>query len=254
MTYISQIQQFPLLTEDATPTKQELIQAHLRLVASIVNKQYSSNHPLFDDLIQIGNIALMDSANSYDPSQGPSFTSYAIPWIKMAVMNYAIDNKYPIRMLTNKPVRKAYFNRSKYMTDNGLDRERMASELGITIDNIREMEQRTNVQYTPVVNENEDETNWLQIPDNSNNPVSMIAELEFERFMQTDLVAAINKLNDREQFIINNRYYVEQPLVYKDIAAIFGVSIERVRQIEREACIKLERSLSYGYEMCKLEM
>lgn len=240
-----------MIAEDETPTVDQLIQSHLRLVFTTVSRKYPYSHPLFDDLIQVGNMALMQSAKSFDPSNGVSFASYAIPWIKMAIMNHVLDNSYPIRMLTSKPIRKAFFNRLKYMTEKGLDKERMAEELGISVETITEMEMRMECRYLSIDMESDDgdsTSNPFDPVDPSGSPSDLLMRLEFDQFIDTDVTQAISELSDRQRFVIENRFCVDKPMILKDVAAIFGVSCERIRQIEQEALKKLKNKLAEKYE------
>ena len=242
-----------MLEDCTTATKEQLVVSHLRMVDSIVTKHYGKNHTLYDDLVQVGNIALINSIDNFDPTVGVSFASYAIPWIKMAIMNYALDNKHDIRVLTSKPIRKAFFNQKKYKNAEGnLDRELMSKETGVSIDDIREMESRTQKSYmTFETHDNGEEI--INIPDYDSNPMNIMQYLQYEQFLERDMIDVLSTLTDRERFIIENRYYVEEPLGFQQIAPIFGVSHQRIQQIEKAAFAKMKKALANRFESCKLD-
>lgn len=250
--YYKQISELPMLEDTSTASRDELVLAHLRLVPSIVNKTYRFDHPLYDDLVQAGNVALMTAAKNYDPTKGIKFGSYAIPYIQMCVMHYVLDNKTDVRVLTTKPIRKAFFNQRKYKTaDGGLDRERMASDLKITVADIREMEQRISKQYVSIGLSDSDEDDFFQIPDVESDPSKVLEHLEFEKFFEFDIQEAMKSLNDRERFIIENRYFVDETMTFHDLSIIFSVSKERIRQIELAALKKLKVALVDKFESVK---
>lgn len=241
-----------MLEDTINASRDELVLAHLRLVPSIVNKTYRFDHPLYDDMVQAGNIALMTAAKNYDPTKGVKFGSYAIPYIQMCVMHYVLDNKNDVRVLTSKPIRKAFFNLRKYKTvEGGLDRERMASELKISVSDIREMEQRINKQYVSVGLSDSDDDDFFQIPDIESDPAKILERLEFEKFFEFDIQDAMKLLSDRERFIIENRYFGEDVMTFHDLSVIFNVSKERIRQIELAALKKLKVALLEKFESVK---
>lgn len=245
MTYLSRIKQLPLLSTDDTHTTEQLVLSHLRLVLSTIRKTYSIDHPLFDDLIQVGNMALLQSARTFDPNNGTPFATYAIPWIKLAAMNHALDYQHQVKMLTTQPIRKAFFNRTDYITVDGkLDKQRMSDELGISIDVIDEMERRVTCKYVSVHTDDSDDGDGdrVELPDGDSDPVQVLMKLEHQQFMEDDLRHAVKQLPDRHRLVIEKRYG-DEPVILKDLANTLGVSIERVRQIEQDALKKLYTAL-----------
>lgn len=239
----------PMLEDVKAASKDELIVSRLRLVESIVSKKYGKHHRLYEDLVQAGNLALIRSAETYDATTGIAFASYAIPWINMMLMNYAIDNSRDMKVLTTKPLRKVFFNRHKYK-DGGdaVDRDKMAKDLGVSIDDIHELEERMKMQYATMDFYNTDEDMDVQIPDYDSNPEEICMFLEYEKFVSHDMREALSVLTDRERFIIENRYFVETPMKFQDIAPVFGVSYQRIQQIEKAAFAKLKKELAEKYE------
>lgn len=249
--YLDIIHNLPMLEDCKTASKEQLVMSHLRMVDSIVSKKYGKAHRYYADLVQTGNVALMKSAESYDPETGIAFASYAIPWINMAIMNYVLDNARDIRVLTSKPLRKAFFNQGKYKRADGtVDRERMSSEIGVSMEDIRELEDRTRISYKTFEMGEDEET--VVIPDYDSDPAEIVQYLQYENFIAKDMKESLSVLTDRERFIIENRYFVDEPMGFQHIAPIFGVSIERIRQIEKAAFAKLKKVLAEKFESCKL--
>ena len=253
-SYYKKISDLPMLEDIATASREDLLKSHLRLVPSIINKSYRYDHHLYDDLVQAGNLGLITAVDNYDASRGVKFASYAIPYIHKCVMNYAVDNFSDIRILTTKPIRKAYFNQRKYKTADGkLDRERMSAELGISISDIREMEERDSKSYIHIGLSDTDDEDFFQVPDANSDPALILQQLQYEHFVESDIKESLNLLTDRERFIVENRYFVDEPMTLQALSPIFGISHQRVRQIEQAALAKIKKSLIEKFEACKLE-
>lgn len=253
-SYFSKIRDLPMIADQKTATNEELVLSHLRLVQSIVNKQYSSDHPLYEDLIQVGNIALMTAAELFDRELEIPFSSYATHRIKYEIQRHQVDNKFQFRVLTTKPLQKAFYNRKKYTNENGkLDRDRMSSELSIDIADIREMEERTSVHFVNLFDDSDkDEDFVFDISDETTSPEVVLEYLEYEDFLD-EIKEKLQFLSDRERFIVESRYYSDEPLRLSDLGAMFGVSHQRVKQIEQAAMKKLKNMLENSFNNCKLE-
>lgn len=254
MSYFSEVNDMPMIVDQKSATNEELVLAHLRLVQSIVNKQYSTNHPLYDDLIQVGNLALMTAAEMFDRENGAAFSSYASHRIKYEVQRFQVDNKFQFRSLTTKPLLKAFYNQKNYISSDGnLNREKMSEDLDISVSDIREMEQRTHVSFVSVNKEETDDGNAFHIPDYKSDPESILKELQYEDFL-LEMKSKLDLLSPREKTIIESRYYRDEPLSLTDLGAIFGVSHQRVAQIEQGAMKKLKTMLEVSYNNAKLEI
>jgi RNA polymerase sigma-32 factor len=250
MSYFSEISDFPMIDDPKTVTNEELVLSHLRLVQSMVNKQYTANHPLYDDLIQVGNLALLTAAEMFDRDLGIAFSTYAMHRIKYEMQRYQVDNKFQFRALTTKPLQKAFYNKKKYIGSDGkLDRTKMSNELDISVADIREMEQRTSINYINLnMNDDmDDEKTQFHIPDYESDPETIIASLQYENFLQ-EKKESLQFLLPRERTIIESRYYTDEPMSFTDLGAMFGVSHQRVKQIEQNAMKKLRAMLESTYK------
>lgn len=257
-SYINKVKEFDMIEDFATASKEELIKSHLRLVTSIAIKFRGYNHPKLDDYIQEGNLALIKCAENFDPSMGVKFASYCMTFIQKAIVNYDIDTKYPIKTLTTKPLRKAFFNLKKYTSQDKVDVEKMSKELNISKQDIYEVMQRKSATFfsTSTIRLNLESLGpdpLIDIRDETYSPETVMRNLEYEDFLENQIHECISVLNDRERFIIENRYFTDSPMVFADIAPIFGVSIERIRQIEVAALKKMKKVLTPAYEACKIE-
>jgi RNA polymerase sigma-32 factor len=254
VSYFQEVNDMPMIVDQKTATNEELVLAHLRMVQSIVNKQYSANHPLYDDLIQVGNMALMTAAEMFERENGAPFASYAMHRIKYEIQRFQVDNKFQFRSLTTKPVLKAFYNQKNYIGEDGnLDRQKMASDLDISVADIREMEKRTQISFINLnMNESEDD-NEFHIPDYEADPETILRELQYEDFL-IEMKSKLEFLSVRERTIIESRYYQDEPLSFVDLGAMFGVSHQRVKQIEQATMKKLKTMLEISYNNSKLEI
>lgn len=247
----------PMLEEGKTYTKQELVMSHLRLVVRIVsqyvNKNRHDQENLFDDLIQEGNLALMKAAETFDPSQNIAFASYAIPHIKYAIQEARMEAKSTFKLCTTKAHRKVYFNISKYRSGETLNPDeliKMSTELNLSVDKIRESELRLRTQYFSIDDEytEDGDAYAYTVGDETYEPSKYIENLEMEYLLNYGIKNAMNKLNDREKVIIQERWMNDENApVLKEFGERFGVSTERARQIEQGAMKKLRKELEPAY-------
>lgn len=246
--YFNKIKEMPLIEDKYSSSNEELVLAHLRLVQSIVNKQYSSNHPLYEDLIQVGNVALMTAAEMFDRENGATFASYAVHRIKFEIQRFQVENKFQFRALTTKPLLKAFYNAKRYIGPDGvLNREKMATELDISVADIRDMEERTQLNYINVNMDDTEESSAFHIPDNESDPELILQNLQYEEFL-VKMKDQLQFLSVRERTIIESRYYQDEPLSFVDLGVMFGVSHQRVKQIEQAAMKKLKSMLESSYK------
>lgn len=249
--FINEAMSQPMLGEDHSPNA--LIKSYMRLV--IAHTTQYRTHPLYEDILQSANLALVKAAHAYDASRGIAFASYAIPNIKYAILTTINDDVNPVKLLTTKPIRKAFFNVKKYRTGDVLTSEqisKMVSDLGISADDIREMERRMSSEYIFIDSGSEDDVPF-DVQAEHADPIDLLERMEYEDFLTSDLTAAIAALNEREQFIINSRWVADEKLTLHDLAAIFGISPERIRQLEANALKKLRKALDNSYNSCKIE-
>lgn len=254
MSYFNEVNELPMIVDQKSATNEELVLAHLRMVQAFVNKQYSINHPLYEDMIQVGNMALMTAAEMFDRENGAPFSAYAMHRIKYEVQRFQVDNKFQFRSLTTKPVLKAFYNQKNYIgSDGNLNRDKMSTDLDISVADIREMERRTHISFVSLNMEETEDGNEFHIPDYESDPETILSELQYEDFLQ-EMKSKLEFLSVRERAIIESRYYQDEPMSFTDLGAIYGVSHQRVAQIEQASMKKLKAMLETSYNNSKLEV
>jgi RNA polymerase sigma-32 factor len=238
---------------------QRLVVSHLRLVISTA-RQYLGYGLPHADLIQEGNVGLMKAVRRFDPDRGVRLVSFALHWIKAEINDYIMKNWRMVKVATTKAQRKLFFNlRSmKAATEaardgdlqghTGLlsaDVQRIASKLGVAESDVREMDVRMtggDVLLDPVSAEGEEvyaPIAWLD--DDRTEPTVVMARKEREVQASSGLQDALAQLDERSRRIMQTRWLAEEgeSLTLHDLAAEFGVSAERIRQIEVAALKKM---------------
>lgn len=230
----------------------KLILSHLRVVVSIARGYdgYGLNQA---DLIQEGNIGLMKAVKRYEPSRGARLFSFAVHWIKAEIHEFILRNWRLVRVATTKPQRKLFFNlRSMRKSLSALspkEAQDIADDLGVKLSEVMEMEQRMSGRDIGILADNNDDEDsyapidWLA--DNDAEPTRQI-EMKANQTLQTEgLQNALAKLDDRSRRIVETRWLQDDGgLTLHELAAEYGVSAERIRQIETKAMQKLRGFLS----------
>ncbi len=230
----------------------QLILSHLRVVVSIARgyEGYGLNQA---DLIQEGNIGLMKAVKRFEPSRGVRLFSFAVHWIKAEMHEFILRNWRLVRIATTKPQRKLFFNlRSMRKSLNVLspkEAQEIADDLGVKLSEVYEMEQRMTGKDVAILAENDDDENsfapidWLA--DDSAEPLKKIEQKATETLHTEGLHSALAQLDDRSRRIVESRWLADDGgLTLHDLAAEYGVSAERIRQIEAKALQKLKGFLS----------
>jgi len=279
--YISAVNRIPLLTHEeelqyAQQLKQEgsveaagrLVLSHLRLVVSIA-RQYLGYGLPHGDLIQEGNVGLMKAVKRFDPEQGVRLVSYAMHWIKAEIHEYIVKNWRMVKVATTKAQRKLFFNlRSlkqgfkaeaadteagrQTLSDTEIDR--MAEQLNVKREEVIEMETRLaggDVLLDPAP-AGDGEAAWGPIAwltDSAHEPAAMI-EMRQRDVLSTDgLTTALQALDERSRRIVQERWLNVNDdgsggMTLHELAAEYGVSAERIRQIEVAAMKKMKKALA----------
>ncbi len=268
--YLEQIKHFPVLTEREERdlvrkwyTKGDraaydaLIGSHLRLVPKMAQK-YSGYGVPVGDLIGEGNIGLLQSAERFDPDKGFRFSTYARWWIRAAILNYVLQTWSLIKVGNGAAKKRLFFNlqRAKqglhaegrrYMTDADIDS--LADHFQVNRDDLVAMDQRmsaNDVSLHQPVPGSEDLTFGDSIADDEPNPEQIVADAE-ERKVKSDILkAAMSNLDRREQEILTRRYLAKRPATLAKIAGLYGLTAERVRQIEAKAIEKIKQAIGPG--------
>ncbi len=281
--YISAANRLPLLTleqeqEFARKFKADndleaagkLVLSHLRLVVSI-SRQYLGYGLPHGDLIQEGNVGLMKAVKRFDPDQGVRLVSYAMHWIKAEIHEYILKNWRMVKVATTKAQRKLFFNlrsmRQRYQADDaaadlGTHREHlsdgqiddMARELKVKREEVIEMETRLSggdVLLDPSPNEDGDEAFGpiTYLTDTTHEPTAMIESHQRHVLASDGITTALEALDERSRRIVEERWLKVNDdstggMTLHDLASEYGVSAERIRQIEVAAMKKMKKTLA----------
>lgn len=262
--YLTEINRFPLLTADEEmdlacrfrregdlEAAQRLITSNLRFVVKIAG-EYRSYGMKMLDLIQEGNIGLMMAVRKFDPDKGVRLISYAVWWIRAYIQNHIISAWSLLKIGTTQAQRKLFFklNQAKQaivnMTGEG-DLHAAAISLDVKDHEAQEMEQRLRGELSLDVEmfEGEGGGTFLEsLPDLRQNQEEMLAERQETTILERNVASALENLNEKERFVIEQRVAAENPMTLQEIADHFSISRERVRQIEEGALKKMKRFLT----------
>ncbi len=258
--YIQAANRFPMLSEaeetalarrfrddEDLDAARQLVLSHLRLVVSIARGYLGYGLP-HADLIQEGNIGLMKAVKRYDPDRGVRLVSFAIHWIKAEIHEYVLKNWRLVKVATTKAQRKLFFNlRSLKPGSETLtagQTQDVARRLGVKPEEVREMETRMSGHDLALeANDDEDEKfapiAWLA--DSRSEPTQVIEARDRDRLQSEGLQAALEQLDARSRRIVEARWLADgEAATLHDLAAEFGVSAERIRQIEAKALPKMK--------------
>jgi RNA polymerase sigma-32 factor len=264
--YIRLVKSFPMLSAEdefalATRLQKDndleaaktLILSHMRLVVSIA-RGYSGYGLPQADLIQEGNIGLMKAVRKFDPERGVRLVSFAMHWIKAEIHEYIVRNWRLVKIATTKAQRKLFFNlRSMKQGIGTLDSKEVddiARELKVKPEEVLEMEARMGGHEISLEGYSDDDGEesfspiaYLQDP--SAEPSDFLAERQSEQLEMTGLAHAIESLDERSRRIVQARWLQEDSgATLHDLADEFGVSAERIRQIEQKAMQKMKLLLT----------
>ncbi|PIT07835.1 RNA polymerase sigma factor RpoH [Snodgrassella alvi] len=238
-------------TEGDLEAAKKLILSHLRVVVSIARGYdgYGLNQA---DLIQEGNIGLMKAVKRFQPSRGVRLFSFAVHWIKAEIHEFILRNWRLVRVATTKPQRKLFFNlrsmRKSMAALSNKEAQSIADDLGVKLSEVLEMEQRMTGKDMSLLAENDDEDNFAPIDwltDNTTEPTQVLAQQANYTLQTEGLQTALAKLDDRSRHIVESRWLADDGgLTLHDLAGEYGVSAERIRQIEAKAMQKLRGYLS----------
>ena len=227
----------------------KLVLAHLRFVVHIA-KTYSGYGLSEADLIQEGNVGLMKAVRRFNPEVGVRLISFAVHWIKAEIHEYVLRNWKIVKIATTKAQRKLFFNlRSKKKNLGWLTEDEIKSiskDLGVKPGEVREMEKRLSgldMSFDPLIGDENKETdyapaNYLQ--DSSANPSEKIEKEDDSALNTKQLYEALKLLDDRSRDIIYDRWLSDEKLTLHELADKYGISAERVRQIEQNAMKKVK--------------
>ncbi|MCP4330804.1 MAG: RNA polymerase factor sigma-32 [Alphaproteobacteria bacterium] len=227
----------------------ELVVSHGRLVVRIAWRFRGSGLPI-DDLIQEGNSGLLDAADRFDPERLVRFSTYATWWIVAAIQNYILRNSSVVRVATTPTQRRLFFNlrraRAKMQASQdgftSTDREALAEELGVNVTDVEKMEahlSRPDQSLNTPIGEDDGATLQDFFTADGPSPEDIALDHEQSQAQRKWIDQALDKLSPREQEIIQQRFLSDKKATLAEIGESFGVSKERIRQIESKALSKM---------------
>ncbi|MBI3453721.1 MAG: RNA polymerase sigma factor RpoH [Rhodospirillales bacterium] len=271
--YLREIRKFPLLEQeeeymlakrwrehDDTEAAHRLVTSHLRLVAKIAMGYRGYGLPLAE-LISEGNVGMMQAVKRFDPERGFRLATYAMWWIRAAIQEYILHSWSLVKIGTTAAQKKLFFNLRKIkgqmrqIEEGDLSPEvvkKIARELSVNEDEVINMNRRLasadHSLNAPLRNEGEGEwQDWL-VDETENQEVKLGESEETDR-RQKMLTRALGSLNERERHILSERRLREDPATLEDLSQTYGISRERVRQIEVRAFEKLQKAIkAYAIE------
>ena len=264
--YLSSVQNIAILTPEEEKrlaedlyyrndleAARQLVMAHLRFVVHIA-RGYSGYGLPQADLIQEGNVGLMKAVRKFNPEVGVRLISFAVHWIKSEMHEYIIKNWKIVKVATTKAQRKLFFNlRSQKKELNWLSQDEIktiSNELGVDEKSIKEMESRlssSDMSFDPPSEANDDEASFSPsgfLADESKDPAELIEREDSEEYSHELLHQAMSALDSRSKEILIDRWLQDQKLTLHELADKYGVSAERIRQIEKAAMEKVKSFIS----------
>jgi len=263
--YIQATHQYPMLSEEQErelaerfrhdndlEAARELVMSHLRFVVRIA-RGYAGYGLAQADLIQEGNIGLMKAVKRFDPGFGVRLVSFAVHWIRAEIHEFVLRNWRIVKVATTKPQRKLFFNlrgaKKRLGWLNQAEVEAVAQDLGVKPEEVLEMEKRLSAH---------DSSFDLALDDHEDAPVAPAAYLEDKRFEPSALVEsaqdsermherlgqALATLDERSREILQHRWLTDDKITLQELADQFGVSAERIRQLEKNAIGKLRQCMA----------
>jgi len=231
----------------------DLVLSHLRFVVHIARGYTGYGLPVAD-LVQEGNVGLMKAVKRFDPSMGVRLVSFAVHWIRAEIHEYVIRNWRLVRIATTKAQRKLFFNLRRmkknlaWLSDE--ETAAVAGELGVEPREVREMEQRLSARdlsFDPAPDTDDEEavvSPSLYLPSPDSDPAAIIEQIQWDGEVAGSLATALESLDERSRTVIRTRWLAEEKKTLQDLADDYGVSAERIRQIETAAMRKLRSAMS----------
>ncbi|MFO1407715.1 MAG: RNA polymerase sigma factor RpoH [Steroidobacteraceae bacterium] len=236
--------------ENDVEAARQLVLSHLRFVVHIARGYLGYGLPM-GDLVQEGNVGLMKAVKRYDPAVGVRLVSFAVHWIRAEIHEYVLRNWRLVKIATTKAQRKLFFNLRKYKRNLGwLSAEETATvarELGVSATEVTEMERRLasrDLSYDPAPDADEEEETYspsAYLPAPDADPALEVERDEWDGDVSERVATAMASLDDRSQAILRARWMNEPKATLHELAEQYGVSAERIRQIEANAIRKLRK-------------
>jgi len=229
----------------------ELVLAHLRFVVHIARSYNGYGLPL-GDLIQEGNVGLMKAVKRFNPERGVRLVSFAVHWIKAEIHEFILRNWRIVKIATTKAQRKLFFNlrgakkRLAWLTND--EAKAVAKDLGVEVKHVREMEGRL-ASYDAGfdVGEEDEESPYVApvhyLEDHRYDPATQLEEADWKENSVNNLTQALDTLDERSRTILQRRWLGEDKATLHELAGEYGVSAERIRQLEKNAMKKVKTAI-----------
>lgn len=264
-SYIHQVNQIPLLTleeeiacaerfhsEGNIEAARRLVLAHLRYVVRVA-RGYLGYGLALNDLIQEGSVGLMKAVKRFDPKMGVRLVSFAVHWIKAEIHEFVLRNWRIVKIATTKAQRKLFFNlrqmKSRLGWYSAEEVDAVAKDLGVSREDVLLMEQRLNAHaldssYDAVLADDNDDS--YKAPEHylsyaNDDPALILEKEDTGEQGREKLQFAMEQLDERSQDILQQRWLADKKLTLNDLAEKYGVSAERVRQLEKNAMKKIRQ-------------
>ena len=230
----------------------QLVMSHLRFVVHVA-KSYSGYGLPLGDLIQEGNVGLMKAVKRFDPTMGVRLVSFAVHWVKAEMHEFILRNWRIVKVATTKAQRKLFFNlRSKKKSLGWLNNDEakaIADDLGVEEKTVRQMEGRmasVDTAFDAPEGADDEQAPWAPahyLEDKSADPSQQLEDANWEADSQRRLMTAMSQLDDRSKDILARRWLNDNKATLHELADEYGVSAERIRQLEKNAMKKIKVSM-----------
>ena len=230
----------------------DLVMAHLRFVVHIAKGYTGYGLPL-NDLIQEGNVGLMKAVKRFDPSYDVRLVSFAVHWIRAEIHEFVLKNWRIVKVATTKAQRKLFFNLRKAKKSlawlSADETKAVAKDLGVSAKEVTEMEKRLHSRDaifdpTPDMDDDKNFTPAAYLPSPEADPATLVENADFQDDATQRMRAALDILDDRSRRILETRWLAEKKMTLHQLADEYGISAERIRQLEVNAIKKLRNAMS----------
>jgi len=238
--------------EEDLQAARELVMAHLRFVVHIAKGYTGYGLPLAD-LIQEGNVGLMKAVKRFDPAFDVRLVSFAVHWIRAEIHEYVLRNWRIVKVATTKAQRKLFFNLRKKKKSlawlTHAETQAVAEDLGVSPQEVTEMERRLSAReavFDPIPDSRDDDRAFspaAYLPSPDSDPAMLVEESDFQNDATERMGEAILTLDDRSRHIIESRWLTDDKMTLHELADIYDVSAERIRQIEANAIKKIRAAM-----------
>jgi RNA polymerase sigma-32 factor len=257
--YMRNVSQFPILTKDEEKAlaerfyhdgdleaARELVLCHLRFVMHLA-RTYQGYGLAQADLIQEGNVGLMKAVKRFDPNVGVRLVSFAVHWIKAEMHEYILRNWRIVKVATTKAQRKLFFNlrgaKKKLAWLTQAETQAIAKDLGVPVAEVTRMEGRltsSDMAFDGYDGDDDQPSAPVHyLPSQASDPADLVADADQSANDSSKLSAAVGQLDERSRDILQQRWLTDDKVTLHELAAQYGISAERIRQLEKNAMKKI---------------